>query len=282
MRTMPARSRWPDITPMARIESSEPMWKLALGLRGSGTRQSASCSDSQRFAGGVLERQHAPGVAVRSLRAFARQLRAAHQSDRVLAQRLDPERLGPVVGDVEVAGLARAREPLGLPQRRPAGGAVAGARGNLHVAEGLREQRLVAERLAPEARQLPRGQRERLGGEIGLGALAGGNREAPVLHHELLALRAGRRRPADPFVPVLEPVAGRTPDHQRLPFAVLFDDQSQRVAAGMSFAHVVVFAFELSESALLAVAHRPDCEHVVLILRGMSAPSPRTPRSLGL
>ena len=276
MRTMPARSRWPDITPMARIESSEAS-EAGVGL--AGIRDAAERL-VQRFAGGVLERQHAPGVAVRSLRAFARQLRAAHQSDRVLAQRLDPERLGPVVGDVEVAGLARAREPLGLPQRRPAGGAVAGARGNLHVAEGLREQRLVAERLAPEARQLPRGQRERW--ERMARAPLRRNREAPVLHHELLALRAGRRRPADPFVPVLEPVAGRTPDHQRLPFAVLLDDQPQRVAAGMGFAHVVVFAFELSESALLAVAHRPDCEHVVLILRGMSAPSPRTPRSLGL
>ena len=96
------------------------------------------------------ERHHAPGVAPCALGAVLGKRSCVQQFERVLAEWLHPDRLRPVVGDVEVAVLAvDAREALRLAERDPARRLVARPGRALNVAERLRQERAVAELLQP-------------------------------------------------------------------------------------------------------------------------------------
>ena len=64
-----------------------------------------------------------------------------------------------------------------------------------------------------------------------------------VLHDKLLAAGPLRTAPAYVGVPILEPIGCRTPEKQGDPCAFALDDQPQRVAGRVSFAHVVVLPF---------------------------------------
>jgi hypothetical protein len=160
---------------------------------------------------GSFNRRRCAGVSVVAKRAISaisrRQLRRAQERLGVGGQRVKPQLLGPLVGDVEIGAVALVTGAE--TDRLPVAGLVTGAGVGLRIGETLGQQRAVAEVLPPLLGQRPHGGGQALAGEIGGTAFGREQQEAAVLDEELEPLEALVGAPGKPAVAILERVTRR-------------------------------------------------------------------------
>jgi hypothetical protein len=138
-----------------------------------------------------------------------------------------PELLGPSVGGVVI--LATAAAALGLAQKLPALGLVAGAAEQLAVDKALGDQHGVSVGLLPVPGQPRAAERQHAAGQIGA-IHPGQDEKAGVVGHQRKPATPLRDGPADPFLAILEVVGRRAPAQQGHPLAVHFGDIPQLLA----------------------------------------------------
>jgi len=152
-------------------------------------------------------------------------------------QAAQPEAFGFAVLTVKVTAVPFVA--LAGADRLPPGGFVTRALVGLRVSEGLAQQRPVVEAFQPMIRQRAHGRTERLGRKIRLLTALREQQESPVLHHQRKPFDPARRIPADPTVPVLERIAGRTPRQQRHRPAPTLDYLTQVIAHRLAGSQIV-------------------------------------------
>jgi hypothetical protein len=125
----------------------------------------------------------------------------------------------------------------------------------LRIGETFRQQRAVAEAVAPLLGQRSHGGGQTLAGEIGGTAFGGEQEEAAVLDDELEPLQALIGTPGNPAVAILERVTRRSPHQQGDGLAGALDDLAQVIANGSARAEEMLRGELLIERGEL-VGHR--------------------------
>ena len=187
------------------------------------------------------------------------QMRSTHQHVGLRVEGLEPEFLGPPVGQVEVGVVLG--KALGIARASPVGGLVNRAVVAFRIAEAFGQQRPVAVLGLPLGRQFAQAAAEALRGEIGPAGLFG-HQKAAQLHDELEPPRAGDRIPADDRVAVLDmPRRGAPDEHGNHP-PVLGDELAKAVAGLLSRAEEMLPVEHLmGDLPVRRAAGGPDFQH---------------------